>query len=96
VLIRVFLTSALDGVSGQQHALAAFYTQRKSHRYPLERRLGGPYSRSGRYRGLECVTLGTRTSTLQPVASRCADCATEALTVTGSSNIYDSLTGTIL
>jgi hypothetical protein len=43
-----FLTSTLDGVSGQHHALAALYPPGKSPRYPLYRRLGGPQSRSGR------------------------------------------------
>jgi len=42
------MTSALDGVGGQRHALAAF-TPRKT-RYPLYRRLGGPQGRSGRMR----------------------------------------------
>jgi hypothetical protein len=37
-----FLTSALDGVSGQCHASAALYPQGKDPRYPLDRRLGGP------------------------------------------------------
>jgi hypothetical protein len=35
-------------VSGQVHAPAAFYPQGKSRRYPLDRRLSGPQSRSGR------------------------------------------------
>jgi hypothetical protein len=42
-----FLTSALDGVSGQRHAPAAIYPRGKDSRYPLYRRLGGPQSRSG-------------------------------------------------
>jgi hypothetical protein len=42
-----FTTSALDGVSGQRHAPAAFYSRGKDPRYPLDRRLGGPQSRSG-------------------------------------------------
>jgi len=42
-----FLTSALDGVSGQRHAPAALYPRGKDPRYPLDRRLGGPQSRSG-------------------------------------------------
>jgi hypothetical protein len=42
------LTSALDGVGVQSHALAAL-PPRKT-RYPLYRRLGGPHSRSGRVR----------------------------------------------
>jgi hypothetical protein len=36
------------GVSGQRHAPAALYPRRKDPRYPLDRRLGGPQSRSGR------------------------------------------------
>jgi hypothetical protein len=43
-----FLTSALDGVSGQHHGPAAFYSREKDPRYPLGRRLGGLQSRSGR------------------------------------------------
>jgi hypothetical protein len=38
-----FMTSALDGVSGQRHAPAALYPRAKDPRYPL----GGPQSRSG-------------------------------------------------
>jgi hypothetical protein len=41
-----FITSSLDGVSGQCHAPAAFYPRGKEPRYPLGRRLGGPQSRS--------------------------------------------------
>jgi hypothetical protein len=37
-----FMTSAVDGVSGQSHALATLYPLRKDSRYPLDRRLGGP------------------------------------------------------
>jgi hypothetical protein len=36
-----FLTSALDGVSGQRHASAALYPKGKDPLYPLYRRLGG-------------------------------------------------------
>jgi len=43
-------TSALDRVSGQLHASAAFYPRGKDPRYPLYRRLGGPQSRSGNRR----------------------------------------------
>jgi hypothetical protein len=35
------LTSAIVGVSGQRHALAALYPQGKDSRYPLDRTLGG-------------------------------------------------------
>jgi hypothetical protein len=37
-----FMTSALDWVSGQCHALAVLYPQGKDPWYPLYRRLGGP------------------------------------------------------
>jgi hypothetical protein len=42
-----FLTAALDGVSDQRHTPAALYPRGKGPRYPLDRRLGGPQSRSG-------------------------------------------------
>jgi hypothetical protein len=35
------------GVSGQRHAQAALYPRGQDPRYPLDRRLGGPQSRSG-------------------------------------------------
>jgi hypothetical protein len=40
-----FSTSALDGMSGQPHA--TLYPRGNNPRYPLNRRLGGPQSRSG-------------------------------------------------
>jgi hypothetical protein len=43
----LFTTLALVGVSGQRHAPAALYPRRKDPRYPLDRRLDGPQSRSG-------------------------------------------------
>jgi hypothetical protein len=42
-----------------------FYSQEKSPRYPLDRRLGGPQSRSGR-RGEEKILDHTRTRTPTP------------------------------
>jgi hypothetical protein len=42
-----FLTLALDGVSGQHHALAVLYPREKDPQYPLDRRLGGRQRRSG-------------------------------------------------
>jgi hypothetical protein len=42
------LTSALDGVSGQHHTAVAIYPRGKDPRYPLDKRLGGTQSRSGR------------------------------------------------
>jgi hypothetical protein len=36
-----FLTSALDGVSGQRHAPVLSLPTEKDHRYPLDRRLVG-------------------------------------------------------
>jgi hypothetical protein len=43
----LFTTLAVDGVSGERHAPAALYPRRKDPRYPLDRRLDGPQSRSG-------------------------------------------------
>jgi hypothetical protein len=42
------------GVSGQRHAPAALYPRGKKPRYPLDRRLGGPQSRSGARRKILC------------------------------------------
>jgi hypothetical protein len=39
-----FLTSALDGVSGQRYAPAVLYPRGKEPRYPLVRMLDGPQS----------------------------------------------------
>jgi hypothetical protein len=67
VQLNAFLTSALDG-SGQLHAPAAL-TPSKSPRYPLDRKLGGPQSRSGS--GGEkypiIVPVGNRTQIIQSV-----------------------------
>jgi hypothetical protein len=42
-----FTSSALDGVRGQRHALAALNPLGKGSRYPLDKRLGGPQSLCG-------------------------------------------------
>jgi hypothetical protein len=42
-----FSTSILDGVSGQHHVPTALYPPGKEPGSPLDRRLGGPQSRSG-------------------------------------------------
>jgi hypothetical protein len=62
-----FTTSALDGVSGQRHAPAAFYPRGKDPRYLLDRRLSGPQSRSGHrgYRKNPFASVGDRTSIVQ-------------------------------
>jgi len=69
------LTSALHGVGGQRHAPAALPPGKI--RCLLYRRLGGPQGRCGRVR-----TLSTppefNPRTVQPVASRCTDCAIPA------------------
>jgi hypothetical protein len=59
-----FMTSTLDGVSGQSHAPAAPYPQGMGPRYPLYRRLGGPQSQS-EHRGYwknPSTSAGDRTS----------------------------------
>ena len=63
-------TSALDGVSGQRHALAALPPGK--FRYPFYRRLCGPQVRSGRVRKI-LPPRGFDTRTVQPVASRYTD-----------------------
>jgi hypothetical protein len=75
--------------SDQLHAPAAVSVG-KSPRYPLDRRLRGSHTRSGR-RGEEKTVdpTGTRTPTpgvIQSVADRYTDCATPAPT-----NIYIQL-----
>jgi hypothetical protein len=68
-----FSISALDG-SGQLHALSALPPGETSPRYPLDRRLGGPQSRSGRCRDEGNLTLaGNQTPVVQPVARRYTD-----------------------
>jgi hypothetical protein len=74
----MFLTSALTG--GEWLVLPP----EKEPRYPLDRRLGGPQSRSGR-RGKEKILGSTETrnatsSVVQPVASRYTDWAIPAPT----------------
>jgi hypothetical protein len=82
-------------VSVQLHAPAAL-PRGKSYRYPLDRRLGGPQSRSGRC-GEEKILhpTGTRIPTplvVQPVASRYTDYAIPAHRCCSySSNISASL-----
>jgi hypothetical protein len=63
-----YLTSALDGVSGQRQVLAVLPPGKT--RCPLYRRLGGPQSRSGRVRKIFSLP-GFDPLTVQPVASRC-------------------------
>jgi hypothetical protein len=71
------------GVSGQRHAPAALYPRGKDPRYPLDRRLGGPQSRSGR-RDWEKNPLPLSGSNLdhpivQPVVRHYTDWATAHL-----------------
>jgi hypothetical protein len=64
VQLNYFLTSALEGVGCQHHALAALPPGKT--RYPLYRRLGGPHSRSGRVRKIS-PPPGFDPRTIQPV-----------------------------
>jgi len=52
------LTSVLDGVGGQRHALAALPPGKT--RYLLYRRLGGPQGRSGRVQKVSPPALDAR------------------------------------
>jgi len=71
----VFVTTALDGVGGPHHASAALPPEMT--RYPLYRMLGGLQGRSGREEKIS-PSQGFDTRTVQPVASRYADCAIPA------------------
>jgi len=70
------LTSALDGVGGQCHALAALPPGKT--RYPLYRRLGGPQGWSGWVQNIS-NRPGFDPRTVQPIASRYTDRAIPAL-----------------
>jgi len=60
------LTSALDGVGGQDHIPAALLPA--TTRYPVYRRLGGSQGRCGRVRNISPPT-GFDPRTVQPVVS---------------------------
>jgi hypothetical protein len=90
-LIKYYAIKAYEGVdvythtfllsAGQLHAPAAL-PPGKEPRYPLDKRLGGPQSRSGRHREEKILDpTGTRLSgpsVIQPVASRYTDYAIPA------------------
>ena len=67
------LTSALDKVGGQSHALAALHPGKT--RYSFYRRLGGPQGRSRRVRKIS-PPPEFYPRTIQPVASRYTDYTT--------------------
>jgi hypothetical protein len=60
VYIHIFLNSALVGGEWSASRAYCFNPRRKSHRYPLLRRQGGPHSRSGRH-GEEKILASTGT-----------------------------------
>ena len=68
-------TSALDGVTGERHTLAA--RTPGMIRYPLYRRLDGPQGRSGRLRKIS-LPPGLEPQIVQPVASRYSEYAMPA------------------
>jgi hypothetical protein len=77
VYIHIFLTSALTGNEWSASRPKPLYPRGNSPRYALDRRLGGPQSRSGR-RGEEKIldptwTLTLNPSIVQPIASRYTD-----------------------
>jgi hypothetical protein len=56
------------GVSGQSHTTAAIYPREKDPRYPLDKRLGGPQSRTGhRLEETSFAPARDRTSVVQSV-----------------------------
>jgi hypothetical protein len=62
-----FLISGLDGGEWLASSPGRF-TRGKNHRYPLDRRMGGPQSRSGR-RGEQKILAPTGTRTPTPLPS---------------------------
>jgi hypothetical protein len=91
VKLNAFLTSALDGGWVVSYTPRPLYPQGKSPWYPLDRRLGGPQSRSER--GAEERNSqprresNPRTPNFQPVAQRYTDWAITALEVMISNTI---------
>jgi hypothetical protein len=81
------------GVVGGQHHVAVALPPGRSPRYPLYRRLGGPQSRSGRFREVKILypSRGSNSdpSVVQTVAKRYNDYATAYLTCEG---IFRSVT----
>jgi hypothetical protein len=68
-----FLTSALDGISGQLHAPAALFSG-KEPPYSLDKRTDGPHSRSGRCGIKKNITpAGNQTPAFQFVTRRFTD-----------------------
>jgi hypothetical protein len=69
-----FLTSALDGDEWSASRPGRFTLRGNCPRYPLDRRLGGPQSRSGHYGEEKNLTpAGNRTPVVQPIACRYTD-----------------------
>jgi hypothetical protein len=66
------------GVSGQHHAPAALYPRGKDPRHPLDRRLGGPRSRSGKVEEKSFAYVEDRTPVVQFVANYYTEWATPA------------------
>ena len=67
------LTSALGGV-GLSMSRPGRLIPRKDTQFPLRRELGGPQSQSGRVRKI-LPPPGFDPRIVQPVSSRCTDCA---------------------
>jgi hypothetical protein len=66
VQIRIFLTSVLVEGEGSASRAGRFTPGERTPRYPLDRRLGGLQSRSGRNEAEKILDpTGTRASTLQ-------------------------------
>jgi hypothetical protein len=79
------LTSTLDGGEWSASCSCCFTPLSKVSQHHLDRRLGVPQSWPGQYEEVKihsCQYSGSNSdpSVVQPVASRCTDCATTALT----------------
>jgi hypothetical protein len=90
---HIFLTSVLVGGKWSASRPYRFTPGERAPPHSLDRRLGGPQSRSGRYGEEKILTLPgleLRPLAVQPVGSRYTDCATPAQSVVAQSRYYPS------
>jgi hypothetical protein len=77
------------GMDGQRHAPATLPPGKNP--FPLYRKLGGLQGRSERLRKISPPPPGFDPRNVQPVASRCTDCATPAqVTLLSLAKIYEN------
>jgi hypothetical protein len=82
-----FTTLGLDG-SGQRRAPAALFPGERTPRYPLDKRLSGPHSRSGLRGCRKILCLWRRSNLDRPVIQSIARLCTDWTTPAPHSNTY--------